>query len=659
MSAVAAVVLGLIVPGLAGGIALSALSPEPARWGVLLTRSLSAGLALWLTTMELLARTVGLSPAACWSATGSLAAAGLAVLLLPGSRRILALAWRDVMFGCAIAVLAYLIWLPVGLANARVSWSPLGSTPWYYWGLARQIAAAGHVPTWSVEWGINVPFLRDYQAFSIGTAALIDQTPAGTLMALHAVVVITLITAACGATLLAMALGARPAWAVVAVPFFLGIAVFVRELSSYRPEAFAYGLALLAGTNAIHWLRDRDRGAFIAGAFTVAVLTEVHAVVLVIAAALAGAGIVAFLPGSRCRELGGHARRAGGFVAVCVALAAGLAVVAGTQASTEHVHALSSSQPLGDPTWSFMRTISSTPDALPPANGELTRAAVASWFRGPNPWGIAAAFTVGLLVLVTVAGRGRRSAGAHRHRRSPVTAETDAAAGPSARTALVFGIAFVTLMGAVAAVFALGWSTYVPRRTGAGRLVQLIPFVLPSLAACAVSAFRRLAPGRAGGLAAVAAAGAVLTGTLAANVHAEHQIGAQHPSSDTIEALSRLRLPANSVVLANGYTEGFIAQTLGGKGLLDGRAPYTFPDMLNRANSLLGEATAFFASPARHADFLRDHDVGYVLVARRRTWALGTSNIFPARRADLARLPALRPMVATSDFVLYRVKGRS
>lgn len=658
MTAVAALVLGLIVPGVAGGVALTALSPDPARWGVLLTRSLSAGLALWLTTMELLARTVGLSPAACWSATGGLAATGIGVLLLPGSGRVLALAWRDVLFGCGIAVVAYLIWLPVGLANARVSWSPLGSTPWYYWGLARQIAAAGHVPTWSVEWGINVPFLRDYQAFSIGTAALIDQTPAGTLLALHAVVVVALITAACGAALLAMALGAHPVWALVAVPFFLGVAVFVRELSSYRPEAFAYGLAFLAGANAIHWLRGRDRGAFIAGAVTVTVLTEVHAVVLVVAAALAGAGVVAFLPGWRWREVSGYARRAGGFVVVCVVLAAGLAVVAGTPASTEHVDALSASRPLGDPTWSFMRTISLTPDAVAPANVQLTRAAIASWFRGPNPWGVMAVVTLVLLVLMAVVGRRHRSSGAHRHRRQPLVAGA-AAAGPGARTALVFGIAFVALMGAVAAVFALGWSTYVPRRTGAGRLVQLVPFVVPSLAGCAFSAFRRLAPGRTAGAAAVAAAGAVFAGTLAANIHAAHHIGAQHPSSDTVAALSRFRLPANSVVLANGYTEGFIGQTLGGKGLLDGRAPYTFPDMLSRANSLLGEATAFFADPADHADFLRDHDVGYVLVARRRTWALGTSNIFPASREGLAKLPALRPMVASNDFVLYRVEGES
>ena len=68
------------------------------------------------------------------------------------------------------------------------------------------------------------------------------------------------------------------------------------------------------------------------------------------------------------------------------------------------------------------------------------------------------------------------------------------------------------------------------------------------------------------------------------------------------------------MVLANGYTEGFIPDLTGAQGLLDGRAPYTFDSQLHRANGLFRGAQAFFTDPAQHWGFLADNHVSWVVV---------------------------------------------
>jgi hypothetical protein len=134
-------------------------------------------------------------------------------------------------------------------------------------------------------------------------------------------------------------------------------------------------------------------------------------------------------------------------------------------------------------------------------------------------------------------------------------------------------------------------------------------------------------------------------------------VARQRPAPSDVQGLASLDIPPDAVILSNAYTEGYLAQVTGAQGLLEGRAPYTFPDVLTRANALLREAKAFYAAPRRNLDFLERNRVSYVLVSERRSFSVGTDNVF-APRARTGRLdasPALTRVLSTPGLVVYRV----
>ena len=137
-----------------------------------------------------------------------------------------------------------------GLARRRrpivhASWSPLGSTPWYYYGLARQVAENGSLPATSVEFGTATPFLADYHLFTTGTAMLLLQHPDGPITVITVVTLVGVVALGLGAVALARVLGAGRVSALLAVPFAVGAGIAPLRLAAYRPEGFAIGLTLL------------------------------------------------------------------------------------------------------------------------------------------------------------------------------------------------------------------------------------------------------------------------------------------------------------------------------------------------------------------------------------------------------------------------------
>jgi len=124
---------------------------------------------------------------------------------------------------------------------------------------------------------------------------------------------------------------------------------------------------------------------------------------------------------------------------------------------------------------------------------------------------------------------------------------------------------------------------------------------------------------------------------------------------DSTQALSRLDLAVwrslpleqDDVVLTNAYTEGFIPDVTDAEGLLDGRAPYTFGDLLHRANSLFRGAQDFFADPSAHWGYLRANDVLWVIVGEPSTFALSTGNAWsvPSTLHALERCRGLQRVV--------------
>jgi hypothetical protein len=125
-----------------------------------------------------------------------------------------------------------------------------------------------------------------------------------------------------------------------------------------------------------------------------------------------------------------------------------------------------------------------------------------------------------------------------------------------------------------------------------------------------------------------------------------------------MQALQDLNVPPDAVVLTNAYTEGFVQQVMGAEGLLEGRAPYTFPRALVRANALLREAAAFYEHPCENRRFLNENKVDYVLVSERHSYSLGTGNVFElrVRHQTLAACPALHLVLSEPGLKVYRLR---
>jgi hypothetical protein len=641
MPAVASFLLVAVLPGLACAVVLRGLrgSPHPSGPAFLAVVA-GAGLTCWTLVAGILGRTVGLTAASTWTATGVVGAVSLVLLALPSSRRVLGarpFPRREVAWGWSVLGLGALAWLPMGLLVWQTTWGPLGGTSWYYSALAQQTAAAGHLPATSVEFGTTVPFLSDYPLFTLGTAFLNVQVPADQVHVVRQLLTtVPVLYLAVGTAALARALGASRLASLAAVPIAIGSGLAILKLTAYRPEGFALGVAVLAVALVALGLRARDPGVLAGGGAVTAVLSQVHGIAVVTAAAYLVAVSVALW----AKE------RSWAFVRV-VALAAGLVVAAtlvtlmvtGSVAGQMHHGGISDLAGRGDPTWEFLRAARDKPPSEPPTRLELVQAKLHGSVRGDALWYLVVALVCYALLLVTRATRKRL--------------------GP---LAVFMPVALVCLTIPVA-VLLFGWDSYVPRRTGTLRMLSEASLIRPVLLAGGATAAALLLRSRFRRSWVVPAfQGAVLVLALAVGVTATaHQAAGRkanrtHP--EDLQALSDLDIPPDSTVLTDGYSEGIIHAVTGAHGLLEGRAPYTFPHVLYRANLLLREAREFYAHPRANRAFLDENGVDYVIV-QREPKVLASAYRFDTRNADrrLSKGSAFEQVLDTPRLAVFRYLG--
>jgi hypothetical protein len=295
-----------------------------------------------------------------------------------------------------------------------------------------------------------------------------------------------------------------------------------------------------------------------------------------------------------------------------------------------------------------MRAIKGLPSSAPPTSLEVAASALQGGYRGT---GVLVMLLLGLVLVALVVTAAL-----------PLSDPTNATAQDNvrlARSVIGFLALSVLGLGLVASVFAFGWEGYVPRRTGAQRLaLEGTLLVGPGVAAAVSVIAERWTRSRSAARTLVLGSLAVVTALgLTTSAYLSEPLARQRPDRETLAALSSLDLPRGSVVLTNAYTEGFLARVTGASGLLEGRAPYTYPELLDRANTLLRGGQEYFASPRRSFEFLEEHGVDYLVVTDRRSFALGTSNVFrtPVRRPALATDPRLRLVLRTDDVAVFEV----
>jgi hypothetical protein len=642
MSALAGLVLVLVLPAMAGAVLLSgpdraaAVEPDdtPDR---ALSRGLACGVATWFLGSGLLTRTVGLTATSAWVWDALVATVSLVVLLLPRNRPRLRTVLGPVGRRVAeIGGLTALVFLPLGYAIVHTSWSPLGSTPWYYYGLARQVADVGSIPATSLEFGTTTPFLNDYHLFTTGTAALLLQHPGGPMAVITTVTLIGVLLLGIGTATLTSALGAGRLTTLLAVPIAVAAGIGPLRLAAYRPEGFALGVALLMVALSIDWLRDRDRRSLAPAALLAATLSQVHGIAALTAGAMiAAAALVSLGRGPRAEQL----RRIGIALAVLLAAVVVAGLVFHEASGTVHAGGLVDRGGLADPTWEFFRAARDEATSNPPSNAALMLQSVSELYSWQRWWMI----PVLLLALL----------GLWRQRRDAVV-----------RQVVPFTLLSMVGLLAIASVFMFGWQGYVPRRTGASRIVleaSLIgpPFLAVGLGCLARESWawrgrRLLRTPRLRRLVLLAALS--VCGVVSLVRVAEYDDG-QAPTREQLAVWRSLPVGSTDVVLANGYTEGFIPDLTGAQGLLDGRAPYTFDSQLHRANGLFRGAQAFFTDPAQHWSFLAENHVSWVVVGDPSAYSLGTGNVWsaPSDPQTLARCSGLEQVAGDDALTVFRV----
>jgi hypothetical protein len=644
MSLIAALLLGFVLPAAACGLLL-ADRPQPdhhdadvepdaadrvdASW-LVISRGLAGGLATWLLGSGVLARTVGLTTGSAWVWDAVVGAASVVVLLLPRHRtRLRAVLLPSGRRLAEIAGLTALVYLPVAVVVLRTPWSPFGSTPWFYYGLARQVADSGSIPRTSVEFAPHV--------FTTGTAMLLVQYHGGPVTVLTVITLLGVLLTGVGSVSLAAAFGAGRLVSLLTVPVVIGTGIGTVRLTAYRPEGFGLGLSLLLVALSIDWFRRRDRRSLLGAALLAATLSQVHGIAALCAGILVVAAAVSLAPRGSWRPYALWA--ATGLVLLLAAvLVTGLAFHEASGTGTAAGHLVDRGG-IGDPTWEFYNAARARPPSLPPSNGSMLYRALHSAYGASFWW---------LLPLLLLAFVGLR----RRWR--------------DVQTRQVVRFVLLALLGLAlaASVFMFVWQGFVPRRTGASRIALEASLLLPPLLAVGLGdlgretwTWRRRGRLRTLRRPVLAMLGVLVAGSLVSMTGVAVATSGTTLDRQQLAVWESLPLRDDDVVLANGYTEGFIPDVTPAEGLLDGRAPYTFGGLLHHANGLFRGAEDFFAHPSQHWDYLARHHVTWIVVAKPGSYALSTYNVWsvPRHPEALARCSGLHKYVAAWGLTVYRV----
>lgn len=529
-----------------------------------------------------------------------------------------------VMLPIAVALLAS---LPVLVTVFDRPDALPGSTPWYYWDLARQTAELGHFPDTSIEWGQEVPFIKDYPAFTAATAGLAaSSTKPHLLFAAHVFRIASAVGAGLGIWYLSRVWGANRYGATSSVFLLMAIALFAAKLVSYRPESAGYLLMLAVPALAKRWLQGQEIIFLVVTSLGFATLAITHGIAWTMGAILLIATMASWFLFSEDRVGSKLARVGAVLVTASVIWLAVASVLNSAPAGTEHLVSLPDSESdVEDPTWAFQSLLLSGTVGRPPTVIDLADSAFSTGFQGIPRWVFWTVTALGLLVVVVRTVRG----------------------DPESRlllTTLVLALLGVSL---VSSFFVLGWDTYVPRRTGILRVGQAALVMVPLVVG--VSAGRTKGRWIAASISVAALSLAVLA------VGAPLTIENGHDQSAPPQALARLRsLTVEGQVLANAYTEGFIASNTQANGALEGRAPYSDPPLLEHAVDQIILARSFFADPSNSSLDLTQYDL--VLVSQT-PWTIGTGRNFPVNMQALEAHPGLRLIQETSTWVAFQPVG--
>jgi hypothetical protein len=521
------------------------------------------------------------------------------------------------------------------------------AAPWRYWADGLEVAAAGHVPAESSQWGTEIPTTVSkvvFNAFEGGVSLLLGSDPFEPMQGILAVTAVGLTAALLavgrelGLRLLAPLVPAialfLPAW----LPFSRAFAV---DLSAYKAENLGRMVAFCALVAGVAYVRGRCGPglAAVAGALLAAAgLT--HLVPALIAGLMlvlyAMAAIVVRRDVLR-RVLVGAGATAVVFLVAYVGVLGLAGGDLGFQRATSGA-GFTGLPPTVDPTSSFgrQRLVESAPKArfyIPPrelAERIVTQSVptVGSTTR--------AALVLAALVLATIG-----------------MVLLERAFFPLAFVA--WGVAATLL--AVGLLFSYRYTTLIPANFGPRRLfgyMTLLPaLVVPGFLEAAAGPLTRRSRLALAALPLVAAALAIVAAT--ARIP-ERSLPAAEAGMAVFDRVSSV-VPCEVRILPNARTAGSWEAVTGRQSIIEGMAPYLRPEVMAQVLPRLLAAREFFRDPRANRDFLEREGVGYVVFVEPGPW-IGTAGGLIPSDGDLdalASLPELRPVLEDPQVSVFAV----
>jgi hypothetical protein len=531
--------------------------------------------------------------------------------------------------------------LVVAVAASRPFFTPeltLGiRSAWRYWSDGLEVAAAGHFPAETHQWGIEFPTTVSkavLNAFEGGVSLLLGPDPLGPMQGILTVTAIGLVAVlfALGREFgLGVFAPVLPAL-VLLVPQRAPLPVDIAGVEFYTAENIGRLAAFSALLVGIYALRSpRPRGPVVLTGVMIAVAGLTHLVPTVIAVVmLASFGIASPLVAHEpvLRVLGRGAALLGVFAVVYVATLVASGGDLGWQ--TAGGQAFRGFPANVDPTESF-------------TEGRLVRK-----HEQAGHFFIAPKRLVGLLGEEIVNRPNRVRFGLLAFALLSLAALGLALRARSLLPAAVVAWALVAAMLAIGLLFSFRYSTAVPGKFGPGRMYDYVAISVALLVAVLLEGLR-LVLGGSRRRAHVAVALAVGALAVAAAITTVPRGRALWKADNGLHVFSEVAsvVPCNTRMLVNARTAGSWEAETGRLAVTEGHAPYLRPTVINRVVPVIVGANDFFRDPAAHRDYLARERVQYVVTVGKDAW-IGSKGPRQPRDADaqaVGALPGLQPVL--------------
>ncbi len=652
---IAILVIGalVLVPGLGASLAFAA--PGAIAIETRIALAFGLGYALVAGVATLLALVHAFEQWLFISAVIVATVAVWVVALRRASPRDHANAFRSQVRGAPFSTAACFALL-LAVAVTRPLWPAASSlsirASWRYWADGLEVAATGHIPAQTQQWGTEFPATVSkavLNSFGGGVSLLLGPNP---FPAMQAILVVTAVGLVAAVLALARELGLVifaplvPVF-VVLTPDVLPIAdEIANNLRNYTAESIGRMAAFSAVLAGIYAVRRRSWSAALITGLVLAIAGLTHLIPTLVA------GIILVLYGLASvlvdRSVLRSALMSGAVMAAvfCVSYVTVIGSSGGDLGFQRAVGASESSLPPDvDPTASFGRGEFRPKEAqkggflLPPA--ELVRRYGERTFGSPMRVSYTVLSLAALALASIVMVFAMRS---------------------------LFPLAFIAwglcaTMLAVAALFSFRFDTLVPGDWGARRLFQYAPLVPGLLVPGLLEALTRpLALRSRVAFASVSLLVGLLAVAAAVDRIPDRSLPRAQAGLAVIDQVAA-NVPCGARMLSNARTAGAWEALTGRRAVTEGHAVFLRPEVMDEILPVLIGANEFFSDPAANRSFLDEQGIEYLVVVEPGVW-VGTTGPREPQKGDadaIAALPGVEPVVRDRHVSIFAVgsNGRS